>query len=90
MFRVQNFFIKFFLVLIIVNFTYKNVYSEESDITKVLQQLKKLQGDIETLEKAVYSNSVVDQSTISLNSDGEDVLTRHLLKHNEIEQQFQT
>jgi len=90
MFRVQNFFIKFFLVLVIVNFTYKNVYSEESDITKVLQQLKKLQGDIETLEKAVYSNSVVDQSTISLNSDGEDVLTRHLLKLNEIEQQFQS
>jgi len=88
MFRVQNFFIKFFLVLVIVSFTYKNVYSEESDVTKVLQQLKKLQGDIETLEKAVYSNSAADQSTISLNSEGEDVLTRHLLKLNEIEQQF--
>jgi len=52
-----------------------------------------LQKDIKTLEKAVYSGSTETNnealgSSVS-NDNSEDVLTRHLLKLSEIENQFQ-
>ena len=45
--------------------------------------------DFKTLEKAVYQKSDIS-TTASLKSDGlnEDILTKHLLKLNEIEDQF--
>jgi len=51
-----------------------------------------IQKDLKTLEKAVYSGSINTESPNSIkNFDGnsEDVLTRHLLKLSEIENQFQ-
>ena len=55
----------------------------------VLQQLEDLQNDIKTLEKAVYSQ---DLSTTNSNNeilkDSGDVLTKHLLKLSELEEQF--
>ena len=54
--------------------------------------LKLIQKDLKTLEKAVYSGSI---NTINLdsqkgfNENSEEVLTRHLLKLSEIENQFQ-
>ena len=57
--------------------------------------LEKIQKDIKTLEKAVYSGSreldagVTNVSSFE-NSNSEDVLTRHLLKLSEIENQFQS
>ena len=52
-----------------------------------------IQKDIKTLEKAVYSGSVdLNNNTTSLSNfenNSEDVLTRHLLKLSEIENQFQ-
>ena len=59
------------------------------------QVLDQLQKDIKTLEKAVYSGSIElnSDSSVNLNSNldnnSEDVLTRHLLKLSEIENQFQ-
>jgi len=53
--------------------------------------LEKLKQDVKTLEKAVYSQSsenITNTSSMLSNND-EDVLTRHLLKLSEIEQQFQ-
>jgi len=53
--------------------------------------LEKLKQDVKTLEKAVYSQSsenITNNSSVLSNND-EDVLTRHLLKLSEIEQQFQ-
>ena len=55
--------------------------------------LEKIQKDIKTLEKAVYSenrelNSGVTNVSSFENSNSEDVLTRHLLKLSEIENQF--
>ena len=48
--------------------------------------------DLKTLEKAVYQKSDVSfsQKTNSIKSDGlnEDILTKHLLKLNDIEDQF--
>ncbi len=56
-----------------------------------LEILEKLKQDVKTLEKAVYSQSsenITSNSSVLSNND-EDVLTRHLLKLSEIEQQFQ-
>ena len=66
--------------------------ADNHNIYEILDQLQK---DIKTLEKAVYSGSIElnSNSSINLNSDldnnSEDVLTRHLLKLSEIENQFQ-
>ena len=67
-------------------------YADNHNIYEILDQLQK---DIKTLEKAVYSGSIElnSDSSVNLNSDldnnSEDVLTRHLLKLSEIENQFQ-
>ena len=67
-------------------------YADNHNIYEIIDQLQK---DIKTLEKAVYSGSIElnSDSSINLNSDldnnSEDVLTRHLLKLSEIENQFQ-
>jgi len=67
-----------------------------ADNHNLYETLKLIQKDLKTLEKAVYSGSINianktenlnNQSTINQNS--EDVLTRHLLKLSEIENQFQ-
>ena len=79
------------LVLIISFFITPHVIADNHNIYEILEQLKK---DIKTLEKAVYSNSVEQDVTSSDNSsltnnNSEDVLTRHLLKLSEIENEFQ-
>ena len=67
-------------------------YADNHNIYEILDQLQK---DIKTLEKAVYSGSIDlnSDSSVNLNSNldnnSEDVLTRHLLKLSEIENQFQ-
>ena len=67
-------------------------YADNHNIYEILDQI---QRDIKTLEKAVYSGSIElnSDSSVNLNSNldnnSEDVLTRHLLKLSEIENQFQ-
>ena len=81
------------ITLCLINFfliTYS--YADNHNIYEILDQLQK---DIKTLEKAVYSGSIElnSDSSVNLNSNldnnSEDVLTRHLLKLSEIENQFQ-
>ena len=62
-------------------------YSEEQNVFEVL---KIIQKDLKTLEKAVYSssNSNNSNSTVEFDQNSEDVLTRHLLKLSELENQF--
>ncbi len=77
----------FFLVyFVLVNYS----FADNHNIYETLELIKK---DIKTLEKAVYSRtSELDNSNLNTSSfDGntEDVLTRHLLKLSEIENQFQ-
>jgi tol-pal system protein YbgF len=56
--------------------------------------LENIQNDLKTLERAVYSGSIeVNKSVgenldVKLDSNSEDVLTRHLLKLSEVENQF--
>jgi len=84
------FIIKFYLVFCF----FSNSYSL-ADNHNIYETLEQIQKDIQTLEKAVYSGSVnlnnneFNNSNLSSNSNSEDVLTRHLLKLTEIENQFQ-
>ncbi len=81
--------INLFLLIII---TSAKVFSEEKkDFQEILELIQK---DLKTLEKAVYSEKINDNvndstSSISIDQNGEEVLTRHLLKLSEIEKQFQ-
>ena len=77
---------KVLLVLILISFNSYKVYGEE--IESVLKQLKVLEQDIKTLEKAVYSQGVTTSSSTDLSNEGNDVLTKHLLKLSELEEQF--
>ena len=82
--------IKFILLLNLIFSS--NSFSDNHNFYEILEQL---QRDIKTLEKAVYSGSIDDNNNNSVNSNvngnnnSEDVLTRHLLKLSEIENQFQ-
>ncbi len=82
----------FNFVLLINFFIYNFSFSDNHNIYEILENLQK---DINTLEKAVYSgindlnNNSVNNPTSTLNTNSEDVLTRHLLKLSEIENQFQ-
>ena len=85
--------IKTVIFTLIINFFLAfNSFADNHNIYEILDQLQK---DIKTLEKAVYSGSVelenksIDNSNISSVNNSEDVLTRHLLKLSEIENQFQ-
>ena len=79
---------KTFLYFIIALSILISPSSAEEDTLEILEKLKQ---DVKTLEKAVYSQSsenITNSSSVLSNND-EDVLTRHLLKLSEIEQQFQ-
>ncbi len=71
-----------------------SAYAEEEEIylKAINDQIQVITKDIKTLEKAVYQKSdIVSLKSSSLsNSDGlnEDIMTKHLLKLNEIENQF--
>jgi len=74
------------IFILFISFSYK-VYGE--DIDSLSQQLQALQDDIKTLEKAVYSQGVSTTSTSGeMSSNSTDVLTKHLLKLSELEEQF--
>ena len=81
--------LKFNIIFLLSFFLNTSVIAENNDIFETLEIIKK---DIKTLEKAVYSETT--QPNISTNNNlnidnSEDVLTRHLLKLSEIENQFQ-
>ena len=78
--------IEILLIFILVIFCSYKVYADETEA--ILKQLQILQNDIKTLEKAVYSKNVSSVSDVSLSSENSDVLTKHLLKLSELEEQF--
>ncbi len=78
-------------LLILLNlFVAKILYADNHNIYETLELIQK---DIKTLEKAVYSGSIEIKNTTeglsNFDNNSEDVLTRHLLKLSEIENQFQ-
>ncbi len=87
----KNFLI-FFTILLLIHNPLLKAEEEEALLQTVADQIKVLNKDLKTLEKAVYEKSdIISSSNPSkIQSDGlnEDILTKHLLKLNEIEDQF--
>ena len=79
---------KFLFIFFTVIFLFVTLRAEEES-ADLRNELKKISADLKTLEKAFYKTSEMKPAKISPNSINEDVLTRHLLKLNEIEEQFQ-
>ena len=73
-------------------FNFSNAEEEEIYLKSISDQIQVITKDLKTLEKAVYQKSDVSMSSNSnsLKSDNlnEDIMTKHLLKLNEIEDQF--
>ena len=83
--------IKYLLVFNVMSFLLINTFAN-SDSHNISELLQIIQKDLKTLEKAVYSNSSSNDlslSSSSMDQNSEEVLTRHLLKLSEIENQFQ-
>ncbi len=77
---------------LILNLVFINIsFADNHNIYETLEIIK---NDLKTLERAVYSGSFEvkastnDSSASSLDQNSEDVLTRHLLKLSEVEDQF--
>ena len=81
------------ILLILFNLSFlNNSFGDNHNIYETLEIIK---NDLKTLERAVYSGSIEintsssnKDSSIVLDSNSEDVLTRHLLKLSEVEDQF--
>jgi len=78
----------FFILLLFSNNIIVN--AEDEKAFSVVDQLQVITQDLKTLEKAFYKTAEVTSSTGSISTDGlnEEILTRHLLKLNEIEEEF--
>jgi len=83
-----------FKLILIVLFNLSFFQNSFSDNHNIYETLEIIKNDLKTLERAVYSGSIEisattnQQSNIDLDSNSEDVLTRHLLKLSEVEDQF--
>ena len=81
--------LKLFLILNLVSINIS--FADNHNIYETLEIIK---NDLKTLERAVYSGSIevkadTNKSSVSdLDQNSEDVLTRHLLKLSEVEDQF--
>ena len=87
MIKINKYFIFFYILNLL--FLHSSIKADSHDIYDLLETIQK---DIKTLEKAVYTNSSGDDSNFStstMDQNSEEVLTRHLLKLSEIENQFQ-
>ena len=82
----------FLKLFFIFNFASSNISIADSH--NIYETLEIIKNDLKTLERAVYSGTIETKSTdsnesvIEINSNSEDVLTRHLLKLSEVEEQF--
>ena len=89
--KLNNKILKVNFVTLIYLFTSTCLFADNHNIYETLE---KIQKDLKTLERAVYSDSNNTNNSPStsegvLSANSEDVLTRHLLKLSEIENQFQ-
>ena len=77
------------LIIILSLFNFNFLHSDEK-VDAIVDQIQIISQDLKTLEKAFYKNSdIIDKSTTSnINNLNEDILTKHLLRLNEIEEQF--
>ena len=84
-----NFLFKIFFVVIFLVFNLNFAQAEENESASIVEQIQILQNDIKTLEKAVYSQDTkIDSSVLETSGSNNDILTKHLLKLSELEEQF--
>ncbi len=93
MFNKVRFITLYLFLLYAISFNSMTVAEdEEIYLQAISDQIQIITKDLKTLEKAVYQKSdIASSSTLnSIKSDGlnEDIMTKHLLKLNEIEDQF--
>ena len=83
-------FLIFLLTGLILSNSFLIAEEEELMIESLKDQIQVLVKDLKTLEKAVYQKSDISTNNNTVQSSGlnEDILTKHLLKLNEIENQF--
>ena len=92
-FKIKNYIIFLSIILFTLN---SPVVAEEEEIylKAISDQIQVITKDLKTLEKAVYKKSDVIslKTSKSISTDGlnEDIMTKHLLKLNEIEDQFRS
>ena len=79
----------FFVAILFVSFS-NNIKAEEEsqDLQDIILKIQTISKDLKTLETAFYKTSELKPSSTSSDGINEDILTRHLLKLNEIEEQF--
>ena len=77
------------LIITLSLFNFNILHSDER-VGEIIDQMQIISQDLKTLEKAFYKKSdIIDKSKSSnVNNLNEDVLTKHLLRLNEIEEQF--
>ncbi len=88
--KIISFFLIFLSTFIFINKSFAE--EEEIYLKSISDQIQVITKDLKTLEKAVYqkSDAATSSKINSIKSDGlnEDIMTKHLLKLNEIEDQF--
>jgi len=90
----MKFLAKIIFIKIIFILSFANYKFSFADNHNIYETLENIQNDLKTLERAVYSGSIEikttseENSNIELDANSEDVLTRHLLKLSEVENQF--
>ncbi|MEY3907298.1 MAG: hypothetical protein RLZ52_365 [Pseudomonadota bacterium] len=77
---------KFFLQILVIFFFANISFAQQDKMNELLDRLEKIQKDIQTLEKAVYSkNPTLSSDNVIVN----EALTRQLTKISELEKQIQ-
>ena len=85
---IKNMFIKnrFLLQILVIVFFANISFAQQDKMNELLDRLEKIQKDIQTLEKAVYSkNAALPSDNVVVN----EALTRQLAKISELEKQIQ-
>ncbi len=83
---------KSFKLFLLLNLLFMN--TSKADSHNIYEILDIIKNDLKTLERAVYSGSIEiksntnNESVTEFEPNSEDVLTRHLLKLSEVEEQF--
>ena len=83
-----NFLTKIFFVIFILFFSSAIKAEENKELKELISKIETINKDLKTLETAFYKTSELKPSKVSSDGLSEDILTRHLLKLNEIEEQF--
>ena len=87
----MNFFNKnLFIFIFTIKLFNINVLRSDEKVDAIIDQMQIISQDLKTLEKAFYKKSdiLINSKSNSNNNFNEDVLTKHLLRLNEIEDQF--